>query len=112
MKAISSKVSRRIGLLWKIHHIIPIFSLFTIYKSVIRPHFDYGDVIFDQSFKESFHSQMESFQYTSALAITDAIRGSSREKNYQELGLESLKTRRWFRKLVLSYKISSTEHPR
>ena len=31
---------------------------------------------------------MESIQYNTALAITGAIRGSSREKLYQELGLE------------------------
>ena len=32
---------------------------------------------------------MESIQCNAALAITDAIRGTSREKLYQELGLES-----------------------
>ena len=31
--------------------------------------------------------------YNAALAITGAIRGSSREKLYQELGLESLQQR-------------------
>ena len=35
--------------------------------------------------------KLESIQYNAALAITGAIRGSSREKPYQELGLESLK---------------------
>ena len=30
-----------------------------------------------------------------ALARTGAIRGTSREKIYQELGLESLRKRRW-----------------
>ena len=34
-------------------------------------------------------------QYNAALAITGAIRGTSREKLYQELGLESLQKRRW-----------------
>ena len=34
---------------------------------------------------------MESIQYNAALAITGAIRGTSREKLYQELGLDSLK---------------------
>ena len=34
---------------------------------------------------------MESVQYNAALAITGAIRGTSREKLYQELGLESLR---------------------
>ena len=34
--------------------------------------------------------KMESIQYNAAVVITGAIRGTSREKLYQELGLESL----------------------
>ena len=111
LKVVSSKVSRGIGLLRKLHHVLPRFSLLTIYKSFIRPHLDYGDVVFDQAFNESFHKRIESLQYSAALAITGAIRGSSREKIYQELGIESLRTRRWFRKLALFYKINRTKHP-
>ena len=37
---------------------------------------------------------METIQYNAALAITGAIRCSSREKLYQELGLETLQQRR------------------
>ena len=36
---------------------------------------------------------MESMQYNAVMAITGAIVGSSREKIYQELGLESLQQR-------------------
>ena len=55
-------------------------------------------------------SQGGSVQYA-ALAITDAIRGSFREKLYQELGLESLLDRRWFRKLCFYYKITHNDCP-
>ena len=48
---------------------------------------------------------IESLQYNAALAITGAIRGTSSEKLYQELGLESLHDRRWYRKLCFYYKI-------
>ena len=41
-----------------------------------------------------------------------AIRGTSREKIYQELGLESLQLRRWYRKLCLFYKVFKNEHPK
>ena len=34
---------------------------------------------------------MKSIQYNAALARTGAIRGTSREKLYQELGLESFR---------------------
>ena len=49
---------------------------------------------------------MESIQYNTALAITGAIRSISREKPYQELGLKSLRKRRWYRKLCYFFKIS------
>ena len=42
---------------------------------------------------------MESVQCTATLAIAGTIRGSSRENFYQELGLESLQQRRWYRKI-------------
>ena len=38
-----------------------------------------------------------SVQYNAALAITGAIRVSSRDKLYHELGLESLHDRRWYK---------------
>ena len=65
--------------------------LLTIYKSFIRTHLDYGDVIYDQAYTASFRQKIESVQYNSALATTGAIRGTSKEKRYHELGLESLK---------------------
>ena len=69
-------------------------SFLNIYKSFIRPHLDYCDVIYDQPNNESFCSKIEQLQYNAALAITGAIRGTSQTKLYNELGLESLKFRR------------------
>ena len=97
IKTILTKVNRIIGLLWKFQQVLPRTSLITIYKAFIRPHLDYVDVIFDQAFDNSFHQRLESIQYNAALAITETIRGTSRESLYQELGFESLQSRRWFR---------------
>ena len=76
-------VNRTISLLHKLQNILPRAPLITIYKSFIRPHLDYGDILYDQMFNNSFHEKLESIQYNAALAITGAIRGSSREKLYQ-----------------------------
>ena len=43
--------------------------------------------------------------------ITSAIQGTSRDKSYQELGLESLKSRRWYKRLSLIFKIMREEAP-
>ena len=54
------------------------------------PHLGYGDMIYNQAFNMSFRQKMETSQYNVALAITGATRGSSREKLYQDLGMETL----------------------
>ena len=56
-------------------------------------------IIYDQVFKELFDQKLELIQYNAALAITGAIRGTSREKLYQELGLESPQKQHCYRKL-------------
>ena len=85
--------------------------MLTIYKTFLRPHLDYGDVIYDCAFNESFQNKLDHVQYNAALAITGAIRGSSREKLYQVLGLESLKSRQWYQKLGLFFKLKKNKHP-
>ena len=104
-------VNRTIGLIRKLQNVLPRISLVTIYKAFVRPHLDYGDILYDQAFNNSFHDRLESIQYNACLAITGAIRGTSREKLYQELGLEPLRLRRWYRKLCLFYKVFKNEHP-
>ena len=52
---------------------------------------DYDEVIYDQLSNESFCEKLELVQYKAALTITGAIQGTSREKIFMELGLESLK---------------------
>ena len=58
-----------------------------------------------------FCNKLESVQYNSALAITGAIRGTLKIKLYKELGLEFLKSRRWFRRLCTFYKIRTYNIP-
>ena len=67
--------------------------------------------MYDKPNNETFINKTEKAQYDAALAITGAIRGTSREKLYAEIGLESLKFRLWFRKLACFYKIPSTRLP-
>ena len=112
LQNVFTKVNRSIGLIRKLRSFLPRFSLLTIYKSFIRPHIDYGDVIYDQAYNQSFQTKIESFQYKASLAILGAIKGSSTEKVYQELGLESLQSRRWMRKLCLFYKTFKNQSPK
>ena len=105
LKNIYSKFNETIGLLWKLQNTLPRLPLLTIYQSFIRPPHHYGDVIYDQAHTASFHQKIESVQYNSALVITGAMRGPSKEKLYYELGLETLEKRRWYRELCCFFKI-------
>ena len=46
---IMSKVDKTFGLLHKLQAVLPRPSLVTICKAFIRPHLDYGDIMYDQS---------------------------------------------------------------
>ena len=108
---VTTKINKTIGLLRKLQNLLPRTALIKIYKAFVRPHLDYGDILYDQAFNLSFQQKLESIQYRACLAITGAIRGTSREKIYQELGLESLQSRRWYKKLTMFYKIYKNKSP-
>ena len=121
IKSIISKSRQGIGMLRFLSKYLPRHTLNEIYKLYVRPHLDYGDVIyhiphktceFSHSFKLTNQMEkLEAVQYSAALAVTGAWKGTSREKIYEELGWESLDLRRWSRRLVLFYKIMKNLTP-
>ena len=56
--------------------------LVTKYKSLNSPHLDYGDIILDQAYYNSCHYNLESSQCKAWLAITGALRGTSKDNLY------------------------------
>ena len=65
----------------------------------------------DEAYNNTFHQKLESIQYNACLALLGAIRGSSREKNYQEIDYGSLECRPWHKKRYLFYKIFEENKP-
>ena len=106
------KINKGISVIKELRHSLPRKSLLTIYKAFLRSLVDYGDIIYDQPQNESFCKKIESVQYRAALAITGAIQGTSRDKFCNELGLESLKSRRWYKRLSCMFKIMKREAPK
>ena len=74
-----AKANKGIGVIKKLHNVLPRRALLTIYKCFIRPNLDYGDFMV-LWFNGSFCSKIESIQYNAALAITGAIQGTSQTK--------------------------------
>ena len=94
---------RMIGIIKRLSISVPRKALLTIYKSLIRPHLDYGDILYDKPGNQNFQNKLEKFQFKACLVITGAIQGTSRQKNYNELGLDTLIERRWRGKLTFFY---------
>ena len=86
-------------------YLLPRAALITIYKAYFKLYLDYGDILYDQAYNMYFHKNLESILHNACLAMTVATRGTSEEKPYQELRLESLQLRRWYRKLGVFCKI-------
>ena len=82
-------ISKTIGLLHKLHNFLSRAEFITIYKPFSRAHLGYEDILYDQAYNMSFYQKLESIQCNACLAITGAIQGTSKEKLYQEIGLES-----------------------
>ena len=98
---IQSKINecyKMIGFIKRLSVNLPRDPLLRNFKSFIRPHLDYGDIIYDKPHNES---KLRIFN----IKNTYAIQGTSREHLYHELGLESLGDRRWCHKLTFFYKI-------
>ena len=45
----------------------------TIHKQFRRPHLDYGDVIYDEDYNETFHQKLESIQDNADLAYRELL---------------------------------------
>ena len=88
LNMVSLKISKILGLLQKLHNQLP--------RSAQHM---------------SFHHKLESIQYNACLAITGAIRSTSKEILHHELGLELLQLPRWYRKLGMFYKIYKDKSP-
>ena len=99
LKNIYSKFNKTIGLLRKLHNTLPRLPLITIYKSFVRPHLDYGDMIYDQIYTASIRSIQLSISY-----FRRYKRDISRE-TLSRARFENPEKRRWYRKLCCFFKI-------
>ena len=86
-----SHVKLIISIIKKLRDTFPRKSLLTTYKAFLRPHIDYGDVIYDQLSNEPFCEKLESVYYKAPLAITGAIQGTLRRKMFYRVRFRIIK---------------------
>ena len=64
IKGVFEKTRKSIGLIRKLRNFLPRPSLLQIYKSFVRPHLDYGDIIYDKAFIRYFQRNLNPFKIT------------------------------------------------
>ena len=115
------KAKRIIGIIKHLNYLLPFKTLNQMYKSLVRPHLDYCDIIYHipQTVRPppegvTLHHQMESIekiQYQAALAVSGSWQGTDRVKLYEELGWETLTDRRLSRRILQVHKIIDGKTP-
>ena len=83
------KARRGIGIIRYLSRYVSRDVLDQVYKLYVRPHLDYGDIIyhrFDPNVSLDLTRKLEQTQYSAALAVTGAWRGTNRQRLYEELG--------------------------
>ena len=58
-----SIANKGIGTIRRLYKFLPRSTLINIYKALVRPHLDYGDIIYDNSSNVSLSQMIESIQY-------------------------------------------------
>ena len=81
------------------------------YKAFFWPLIDYEDTIDEKPQNKPFWENLQSVQYKVTLAITVDVQGTFREKIYQEFGLVSLKSRKWYERLSCMFKRMNNKAP-
>ena len=110
------KARRGIGVIRYLSKYVSRDILDQLYKLYVRPHLDYldGDIIYhkyDPDLRLDLTKRLEQTQYSAALAVTGAWRGTSRQRLFNELGWENLYDRRWYRRLCHFFTLKTTQHP-
>ena len=108
------KAKKIIGIIKHLSAYLPMKTLNQMYKTFVRPHLDYCDIIYheppkiDRGPEVSLTAPMEEIervQYKAALAVTGAWKGSNRSKLYEEIGWEPLTYRRLSHRVIMLFKI-------
>ena len=101
---IVSKAGKRADILSRLMYKLDRKTLEVMYKSFIRPVIEYGDVLLS-NITDGQAYKLECVQKRCARVVCGGIRGTSRHVLYEELGWESLGSRREKHRLFMLHKI-------
>ena len=110
VETIRRKTIGKIKLLSRVTPYMPEKLCFELYKSLIRPHFDYGDVVFD-CLNQKDSLTLQKLQNMAIKNILHVPRRTSTRDIHSRTNLELLVNRRWCHVATEMFKISAKLMP-
>ncbi len=89
---LSKKIQKQLNPLKYLSKTVKSYHLNAIYQGFIRPHFDYGDILY--SANKTVLEQLERIHYRAGIIVSGCIHGSSTKKVLKILNWKSLADRR------------------
>lgn len=109
VKSIISNVSFRLKKLSRIRSCITKKTSLLLYKSMIVPLYDYGDVFFNYSCKKDLIRRLQSLQNHAIRTINRLPTRTNTAKDEIELCIMPLEKRRWLHSLQLAYYLANNK---
>ena len=107
---VSKKANQRLSNIKRIRHVIPRKVADNLYKSLVRPVMEYGNILFD-NMSQILAKEIEQVQREAMVMITQAYRRTPTSKLHLETGLLPMKGRCREQRLILYYKIANNLTP-
>ena len=110
VKRVTEKAYRVINMIKRIRHLVPRSTLENLYKTLVRPILEYGNIIYT-NLSQALNKKLEDCQRSATVLCTGALQITSYNLLLTELGWDSLLNRRKYYRLVLMYKIQNDLAP-
>ena len=101
---IQSKVAKRLGLLKRVKHLLPVRSREIMYNTMIQPILDYGDIVWGDHFNEVHMNRLQVLQSKAAKIILNQSMFSSSSSALSNLGWKTLRVRRSYHRSLFVFK--------
>ena len=108
------KARREVGIIRFMSRYVSRDVLDQMYKLYVRPHIEYGNLIYHKDDAEaslSLTKRLKSVQYTAALAVAGAWKGTNKSKLLDELGWEYLHDSKRYCRLTHFFKLLKGDAP-
>ena len=107
---ICKKTIGKIKLLSRVCPFLPQKLNVELYKSLGRPHFDYGDIIYG-GLNQRDAMTLQKLQNMAVKNILQVPKGTSTETIHNRVNLELYETRRWYHMVTEMFKVNSGMSP-